>query len=76
MGTEAKRLLRVNPDIFYIFKCDLLDSDPYIMKLRTPFNNYYKSKKINIYKEEVFDENEKCIFITNDNDKGPYVDFK
>ena len=73
MGTEAKRLLRVNPHIFYIFKCNLLVSDPYIMKLKTPFNNYYKSKTINIYKEEVFSEgdNKTCIFITNDNDEGP-----
>jgi len=45
------------------------------MKLKVPFFKHYHYKKINIYKEEVFEENEECITISyNDADSGIWLD--
>jgi len=78
-GSDAKRMLSVNNkyDIFYIFECDLLKQYPYIMKLKAPLNKHYDYKRINKYKEENFEENDKYILITSkteDQDKGIYFD--
>jgi hypothetical protein len=80
-GRDAKRILSVNNkyDIFYIFECDLLKEYPYIMKLKEPINKHYNCKRINKYKEENFEENDKYIIISSkpDNqDGGIYFDIK
>jgi hypothetical protein len=76
-GSDAKRILSVNnkSDIFYIFECDLLKQYPYTMKLKAPLNKYYDCKRINKYKEEIFEENDKYILIsskTEGEDEGIY----
>jgi len=80
-GSDAKRILSVNNkyDIFYIFECDLLKEYPYIMKLKAPLNKYYDCKRINKYKEEIFEENDKYIMIyskMDEQDEGIYFDIK
>lgn len=78
-GSDAKRILSVNKkyDIFYIFECDLLKQYPYIMKLKSPLHKNYDCKKINNYKEEIFEENDKYIIISSKPegpDEGIYFD--
>ena len=79
-GRDAKRILSVNNkyNIFYIFECDLLKEYPYIMKLKAPINKHYNCKRINKYKEENFEENDKYIIISSkkDQDEGIYFDIK
>ena len=80
-GSDAKRILSVNKkyDVFYIFECDLLKEYPYIMKLKAPLNKHYDCKRINKYKEENFEENDKYIMIcskTDEQDEGIYFDIK
>jgi len=78
---EAKRMLSINTthnsNIFYIFECNLLKQNPYTMKLKFPFFKHYDYKKINIYKEEEFEESEEYITISyNDADDGIWLDVK
>jgi len=84
-GSDAKRILSVNNKyhVFYIFECDLLKhvfkQYPYIMKLKAPLNKHYDCKKINKYKEENFEENDKYIMIcskTECSEEGNYFDVK
>jgi hypothetical protein len=65
-GSDAKRILSVNNrhHIFYVFECDLLKQYPYTMKLKAPLNEFYDCKKINKYKEEIFEEKDKYITIS------------
>lgn len=74
---EAKRMLSINTthnsNIFYIFKCNLLQQYPYTMKLQIPFQTHYHYKKINICKEEVFEENEEYITISYTDAEVAYV---
>jgi len=69
---DANRILSVNNEhnIFYIFECDLLKQYPYTMKLRAPINIYYDCTKINNYKEEIFEENDKYITVGYDTADG------
>ena len=78
-GSDVKRILSVNNkhDIFYIFECDLLKQYPYTMKLKSPVNQYYDCKKINNYKEDSFEENDKYITISYETvDQGICFDVK
>jgi len=79
-GSDAKRILSVNNkyDIFYIFECDLLKQNPYIMKLKAPLNKHYDCKRIKKYKEENFEKNDKYIMISSkeEQDEGIYFDIK
>jgi hypothetical protein len=80
-GSDAKRILSVNNkyDIFYIFECDLLKQYPYIMKLKAHLNKHYDCKRINKYKEENFEENDKYIIVSSKQegqDDGIYFDIK
>jgi len=81
IGSDAKRILSVNCkyDIFYIFECDLLQQYPYTMKLKAPLNKHYDCKRINKYKEEFFEENDKYIMISSKiegEEEGIYFDVK
>ena len=78
---DATRMLSINIihncHIFYIFECDLLQQFPYTMKLKVPFSHHYQFNKINIYKEEHFEENAKYITISYDDaDGGICLDVK
>jgi len=78
-GTDAKRILSVNKNynIFYIFECNIEEQYPYTMKLKSPVNKYYDCKKINKYKEEIFEKEDKYITISyEDVDKGICFDVK
>ena len=74
---EAKRMLSINithsSNIFYIFECNLLKQNPYKMNLKFPFHQHYCYKKINIYKEEEFEENEEYITISYDDADNFYL---
>ena len=71
---EAKRMLVINTthnsNLFYIFECDLLKQNPYTLKLKFPFYQHYAYNKINIYKEEDFDENDKYMTISYTDEGG------
>jgi hypothetical protein len=80
-GSDAKRILSVNKkyDVFYIFECNLLKAYPYTMKLKAPLDKDYDCKRINKYKEENFEQNDKYIMIcskTEGQDEGIYFDVK
>lgn len=79
IGSDAKRKLLVNKNynIFYVFEGDLLKDYPYTMKLKAPLNKYYDCKKINKYKEEIFDSDDKYIMVVESNvDQGICFDVK
>ena len=67
---DAKRILNVNKtnNVFYIFECYIRKQYPYTMKLRAPLDKFYDCKKINKYKEEHFEENDKYIIISYETD--------
>lgn len=76
---DAKRMLTINAThnthIFYIFECNLLKQNPYTMKLKFPFSQHYDFRKIIIYKEECFGENDEYITISYDDaDNGICLD--
>jgi hypothetical protein len=77
-GSDAKRILSVNKkNVFYIFECDLEKQYPYTMKLKAPMYNHYDCKRINKYKEEIFDEKDKYITVSYENvDEGICFDVK
>ena len=78
-GSDAKRILSVNNkyNIFYIFECDIEQQYPYTMKLKAPLDKHYDCKKINKYKEEIFDENDKYSIISYEEvDQGICFDVK
>ncbi len=72
ISSDAKRILNVNKNynIFYVFECDLLKQYPYTMKLKAPLNENYNCKKINKYKEETFEENDKYIIVSYETEEG------
>ena len=72
ISSDAKRILNVNKNynIFYVFECDLLKQYPYTMKLKAPLNENYNCKKINKYKEEIFEENDKYIIVSYKTEEG------
>jgi hypothetical protein len=69
-GSDAKRILNVNTkyNIFYIFECDIMRQYPYTMKLKAPLHKYYECKRINKYKEENFEENDRYIIVSYETD--------
>jgi hypothetical protein len=78
-GRDAKRILSVNKNynIFYIFECNIEKQYPYTMKLKAPLNKHYDCKRINKYKEVIFEENDKYITISYESvDKGICFDVK
>jgi hypothetical protein len=78
-GSDAKRILSVNKkhNIFFIFECDLLKQYPYTMKLKSPLDKHYDCKRINKYKEDNFEENEKYIIVSYEaEDEGICFDVK
>ena len=76
-GSDAKRKLLVNKknNIFYVFECDLRQEYPYTMKLKAPLNTHYDCKKINKYKEEFFDYDDKYIMVSTAGDDDGSICF-
>ena len=71
--SDAKRMLAINAShqgIFYIFEFNLLKHASYKMNLTVPFPQHYNCSKINVYKEEDFDENDKYMTISYDDTNG------
>lgn len=69
---EARRLLTVENEIFYIFKY-AHKKEPFLMKIRYPFGEYYDCLSIYQYMDEVFeddDEYDDYVCITYDNSCG------
>ena len=63
---KAKRLLKIETDIFYIFKYIHTKKESFIMKIRYPIGEYYDALSINEYKEELFDHDDDYVIITYD----------
>ena len=66
--TEAKKLLKVESEIYYIFKYDLKKEMQFNMKLKYPFSEYYECLSINKYKNEIFERDDDYVNITKNND--------
>jgi len=71
--SNAKSLIKIHDDLFYVFKCSLAHYEPVLMKLKYPLKKYYMSTSINIYKEESYDKSEegdkKYLYVMNLSDK-------
>jgi len=62
---EAKKMLKIETDVFYIFKHVHKKTEPFQMKIRYPICAlYYDCLSINEYTEEVFDEDDDYVIIT------------
>ena len=65
---EAKKMLKIETETFYIFKHIHEQTEPFQMKIRYPIGEYYDGLSINEYTEEVFDEDDDYVIITPDDD--------
>ena len=63
---EAKKMLKIETETFYIFKHVHKKTEPFKMKIRYPISEYYDCLSINEYKEEVFEEDDDNVIITPD----------
>lgn len=63
---EAKKMLKIETETFYIFKYVHKKIEPFQMKIRYPIGEYYDGLTINEYKEEVFEEDDDYVIITPD----------
>ena len=73
---EAKKMLKIETETFYIFKHVHKKTEPFQMKIRYPIvAPYYDSLFINEYKEEVFEEDDDYVIITQDDtcDNGSLI---
>jgi len=73
---EAKKMLKIETETFYIFKYDHKKTKPFQMKIRYPIGYpYYDGLSINEYTEEVFDEDDDYVIITPDDtcDNGSLI---
>lgn len=73
--TEAKKMLKIETETFYIFKHVHKKTEPFQMKIRYPIGEYYDGLSINEYKEEVFEEDDDYVIITPDDtcDNGSLI---
>ena len=74
--TEAKKMLKIETETFYIFKYVNKKTEPFQMKIRYPIGApYYDGLSINEYKDEVFDEDDDYVIITADDtcDNGSLI---
>ena len=73
--TEAKKMLKIETETFYIFKHIHKKTEPFQMKIRYPIGEYYDGLSINEYKEEVFEEDDDYVIITSDDtcDNGSLI---
>ena len=72
---EAKKMLKIETETFYIFKHVHKKTEPFLMKIRYPIGEYYDGLSINEYTEEVFDEDDDYVIITSDDtcDNGSLI---
>jgi len=63
---EAKKMLKIETETFYIFKYVHKKTEPFQMKIRYHISVYYECLSINEYTEEVFDEDDDYVIITPD----------
>ena len=74
--TEAKKMLKIETETFYIFKHVNKKTKTFQMKIRYPIGApYYDGLSINEYTEEVFDEDDDYVIITHDDtcDNGSLI---
>ena len=74
--TEAKKMLKIETETFYIFKHVNKKTKPFQMKIRYPIGApYYDGLSINEYTEEVFEEDDDYVIITPDDtcDNGSLI---
>ena len=73
---EAKKMLKIETETFYIFKYVHQKTKPFQMKIRFPISApYYDGLTINEYKDEVFEEDDDYVIITPDDtcDNGSLI---
>jgi len=73
---EAKKMLKIETETFYIFKHVNKKTKTFQMKIRYPIGApYYDGLSINEYTEEVFDEDDDYVIITPDDtsDNGSLI---
>jgi len=72
---EAKKLLKMETETYYIFKYVHQKTEPFQMKIRYPIGAHYDCLTINEYKDEVFEEDDDYIIITPDDtcDNGSLI---
>ena len=63
---KTKKLLKIETEIFYIFKYVHKKTEVFQMKIRYPIDVYYDCLSINEYTEEVFEEDDDYVIITLD----------
>jgi hypothetical protein len=63
---EAKKMLKIETELFYIFRYVHKKTEPFQMKIRYPIGEYYDALSINEYTEEVFNEDDDYVIITQD----------
>jgi hypothetical protein len=64
---KAKKMLKIESDVYYIFKFVHKKTEPFQMKIRYPFGYpYHDCLSINEYTEEVFEEDDDYVIITPD----------
>jgi hypothetical protein len=61
--TQAKQLLKIETEIFYIFSVCHANKNLWQIKIRYPFSEYYDCLSINEYKEEIFDNDDDFVII-------------
>ena len=73
--TEAKKMLKIETETFYIFRYVHKKTELFKMKIRYPIGEYYDGLSINEYKEEVFEEDDDYVIITSDDtcDNGSLI---
>ena len=69
---KAKKMLKIETEIFYIFKYNHAKKHLLRMKIRYPFNEYYDCLSINEYIEETFEEDDDYVIITPDDTYDTY----
>jgi hypothetical protein len=62
--SEAQKLLKIEGEIFYIFKYCQVKKEIFNIKIKFPIGEYYNYLHINEYVEELIEENDNYVIIT------------
>ena len=58
---KAKRLLKIETEVYYIFKYNNIKNKSFMMKIHYPIGVYYNALQINEYNDEC---NKDCLILT------------
>jgi hypothetical protein len=63
--SKAKRCLKMETEVFYVFHCNHTKNQPFKIKLKFPLGQYYSCLSINEYQE--WEDDEEYVIITDEN---------